>query len=69
MIVMYGLTFLSLLEAVVLSQPLGIRHKDVVFELRVLLHQREGLRQVRGQKTFVTSCLLYLVPPTVTCRN
>lgn len=38
-------TFLRLLEAVVLRQPLGVRHEDVVPELRMLLHQREGLRR------------------------
>lgn len=45
------LTFLRLFEAIVLGQPLGVRHKHVVFELRVLLHQQERLAdgQVKGR--------------------
>lgn len=45
------LTFLRLFEAVVLGQPLGVRHEHVVSELRVLLHQQESLtnRQVKGR--------------------
>lgn len=45
------LTLLRLFEAIVLGQPLGVRHKHVVFELRVLLHQQERLtnRQVKGR--------------------
>lgn len=47
----WSLTFLRLFEAIVLGQPLGVRHKHVVFELRVLLHQQERLtnRQVKGR--------------------
>lgn len=41
----WWLTFLGFFKAVILSQPLGIRHINIIFELWVLLQKRESLKK------------------------
>lgn len=42
---MLWLTSLGFFKAVILSQPLGIRHINIIFELGMLLHKWESLKK------------------------